>query len=562
MRRGHETETQRLRRLLRTIDPDSPEAQSLRDKSPEELFVLFDEDESGKISYKEFRRMLPFLGIEISDAKALKYFNLCDSDADDNIVIEEFRVALYICNPTTGNNAGFTPYKYLTPLDAFETFDEQHIGVLDEDEFFFALDYLGIKLTEEKMENLFASYDIDKSGSIDYTEFREAFLSTCDIKKELQDRGEVVPTLVRKKVLIDLLRPLLIEDEERERRALLGAFQFRDWIFSMRETRARIDRAKYRAAYEFSNAMDLGGQVYVFGAGINDHLGEPPRDEMRTKSFLYEQTSRINELWKDKVFPEQLIERLQIYNSSQESNEKKTFAFLNSKGSGAEENTKESQDTKEITSKQGLNAYENALNSPFRGLNVALNTSFLWGRRISSVAVSDSVIFALSDMGDVFCWGGHDLWWHELQPESSGVPLRGRITPRSRLLMGVAAKECMDCKEEEEEYGSVTAATTESSLVEDRNAEMIMVVCKYFDVWELPPNPTFKQQFFEKELLPKIKYEVLYLNLSYHCSCCNNWSTFRVYSSHLMCEGSRRSKALKCIYWRSCTKIFFLSESF
>lgn len=146
MHAGRETETQRLRREVFTLDPDSPETQCLREKSPEELFVLFDDDDSGLISFAEFRRMLPYLSIEISDAKALKYFRMCDSDKDDSIDVDEFRVALYICNPTSGNSVGYTPYKYLTPMDAFQTFDDQGVGLLDEDEFFFALDYLGIKL--------------------------------------------------------------------------------------------------------------------------------------------------------------------------------------------------------------------------------------------------------------------------------------------------------------------------------------------------------------------------------------------------------------------------------
>lgn len=37
----------------------------------------------------------------------------------------------------------------------------------------------------------------------------------------------------------------------------------------------------------------------------------------------------------------------------------------------------------------------------FKDLNVAMNTAALWGRRIHHVAVSDSVIFALSDSGEV-----------------------------------------------------------------------------------------------------------------------------------------------------------------
>lgn len=42
---------------------------------------------------------------------------------------------------------------------------------------------------------------------------------------------------------------------------------------------------------------------------------------------------------------------------------------------------------------------------------------------------------------------------------------------------------------------------------EDKYDEMITTVCKYFEVWEPPPNPNFKRNFYEKELIPKIKYE-------------------------------------------------------
>ena len=394
-----ETDMQKLRQQLLTMDPDSMEAQILREMSPEELFVLFDEDESGLISYREFRRMLPYLSIEISDAKALKYFRLCDSDRDDNIDIDEFRVALYICNPTSGNTVGYMPHKYLTPLDAFEVFDDQGIGLLDEDEFHFALEYLGIKISDEKMEKLFNSFDTDKTGTIDYNEFREAFLQVCDIKGEVQERGEVVPTFTRRKVLVDLLRPLLIEDEDRERRALEGALRYKDWIFSVRETRRRIDLSRFRAAHELSNALDLGGQVYVFGSGSDSQFAGPPREVLHTKTFQFQHMRRVHELWKDKVFPEQLIERLRVYNTIQEQADKKS-------GASTFANAENADDPNAVGSRYNMDPYRTALESPFRQLNVASNTAALWGQRVSNVAVSESVIFALSDMGDVYCWGG------------------------------------------------------------------------------------------------------------------------------------------------------------
>ena len=42
---------------------------------------------------------LPFLGVKIPDAKALRYFRICDTDGSGEIDIDEFRVALFICDP-------------------------------------------------------------------------------------------------------------------------------------------------------------------------------------------------------------------------------------------------------------------------------------------------------------------------------------------------------------------------------------------------------------------------------------------------------------------------------
>jgi hypothetical protein len=60
--------------------------------------------------------------------------------------------------------------------------------------------------------------------------------------------------------------------------------------------------------------------------------------------------------------------------------------------------------------------FQEAQGSRFKGVNVAMTTAPLWGRRIHHVAVSESVVFALSDTGDLYCWGGNNFWWHEIQP--------------------------------------------------------------------------------------------------------------------------------------------------
>ena len=127
----------------------------LKKKTAEEAFAEFDTDGSGAIDFDEFKAMLPQLGVKMSEAKALKYFKVCDADNSGEIGIDEFRVALYTCDPATGNTLGFAPSALLTPKDAFEMFDEDNSGAVDEDEFAFILEYLGMKVSDEKQERLF-----------------------------------------------------------------------------------------------------------------------------------------------------------------------------------------------------------------------------------------------------------------------------------------------------------------------------------------------------------------------------------------------------------------------
>lgn len=44
-------------------------------------------------------------------------------------------MALFACDPNTGNTLGFSPSSLLGPRDAFELFDEDGTGEIDELEF-------------------------------------------------------------------------------------------------------------------------------------------------------------------------------------------------------------------------------------------------------------------------------------------------------------------------------------------------------------------------------------------------------------------------------------------
>jgi len=96
--------------------------------TPEAVFEKFDTDNSGRINLEEFKVMLGKLKINMSSAKALKYFKMCDADDSGEIDFDEFKVALFACDPNGGNPIGFSPNALLMPQDAFEMFDEDGTG--------------------------------------------------------------------------------------------------------------------------------------------------------------------------------------------------------------------------------------------------------------------------------------------------------------------------------------------------------------------------------------------------------------------------------------------------
>jgi hypothetical protein len=119
--------------------------------------------------------------------------------------------------------------------------------------------------------------------------------------------------------------------------------------------------------------------------------------------------------------------------------------------------------------------YEEAMDSPFTGLRISDNTATLWGKRVYQVAVSENVIFALADTGEIYTWGGNQYWWHEIQPDSIyQTEWRGDTTARSQLLMRTKNKQLPPDSSIENDFDSMSP--------EEKKAEMIKIVAKYYNV--------------------------------------------------------------------------------
>lgn len=87
-----EKEKQELREVPKVKPRGGGALDFMGKMTAEECFLEFDTDKSGLIDYEEFQQMLPRLGIDISEAKALRYFRMCDKDNSGAIDLDEFKV--------------------------------------------------------------------------------------------------------------------------------------------------------------------------------------------------------------------------------------------------------------------------------------------------------------------------------------------------------------------------------------------------------------------------------------------------------------------------------------
>ncbi|CAN0393233.1 unnamed protein product, partial [Scytosiphon promiscuus] len=155
-------------------------------------------------------------------------------------------------------------------------FDEDKSGKIDEDEFFFLLQYLGIETSEAKLEEMFKKYDADQSGFIEYAEFKKIWVRMANVKKELTDRGVKIPKITTTRMLYSLLEQILDAEEDRERRAIAEAERWAKWQLLLKDKRRAYEKAQRRTKSELKAALDTGGSVWIFGTGPFGEFTAPP----------------------------------------------------------------------------------------------------------------------------------------------------------------------------------------------------------------------------------------------------------------------------------------------
>lgn len=254
-------------------------------------------------------------------------------------------------------------------------------------------------------------------------------------RKELTDRGIPIPKFTTDGQLIRKLEKVLEEEEEREKLALAEAERWRKWQSELRVRKAFIERAKYRADTELRAAMDAAGQLYVFGSGTFKQFSKEPRRNMSTSSYQLEGMEKLTEIWNERI-------DFNHFGSSGSNRNLHQVPQINEMVSKKE--SKQLLEDKESNGKDVEVVHEErkSRHGLFAGKNVCKNTISLWGRRPRQVAIADNVIYALCETGQIYTWGGNDLWWHEIEPDSQWqTQWRGETTSRSQKMLLTSDKK-------------------------------------------------------------------------------------------------------------------------
>ncbi|GLD92290.1 hypothetical protein PINS_up000823 [Pythium insidiosum] len=83
------------------------------------------------------------------------------------ISFEEFRLALYTCDPKDPNRtAGFAPGQAMSPKDLFSMFDKDDEGAIDRETFLEVLAFLGKSMPLADAEGIFAAHEDVRSIAV------------------------------------------------------------------------------------------------------------------------------------------------------------------------------------------------------------------------------------------------------------------------------------------------------------------------------------------------------------------------------------------------------------
>ncbi|KAG7397607.1 hypothetical protein PHYBOEH_000483 [Phytophthora boehmeriae] len=487
---------------LKGIQKYNPSSVSTQD--PRALFEKYDADSSGDIDYDEFKVLLKDLSINLSEPKARAYFKRCDRRRRGCISFDEFRLALYTCDPKHPNRTGgFAPGQSMAPKDLFEMFDRDEEGTIDRDVFGELLDFIGRKMPLDKMEEVFAAYEDPELEAMPYMQFKKAWLAIVDVQAELRLRGERFNKFLPPAMLAKRLAMLVSLEEKQEARTLLEADNALSDEAIILQRRELVKEAQFLARVTLTEALDAAGQVYVFGKGANQRFDSEPREPDFVEFMDY---GVVRDLWQQRICP------------SPDSTTTSTGVTVKNSATGSKGEPTQSKRNHSAVGKRP-SPYRmkfEASARAFTNRQVSKATAFLWGKRVNQVACGPAIAYALTDAGEIFCWGGNKRQWRYFYDEStsgSGLAsnsgedssisanqpeppvIRHLLTARSEMLKLFALPSQVVENQEKhnqlglrQKYAKVFGNRVTSTLTDEAKAKRLQTVGQYYGLLK-PSTP-------------------------------------------------------------------------
>ncbi|XP_037050204.1 calmodulin-A-like [Bradysia coprophila] len=128
-----------------------------------EAFSLFDKNGNGSISTKELGTVMRSLGQNPTDAELQDMINEVDADGNGTIEFPEFVTMMAHKMRDMDSEEEIR--------EAFKVFDRDGKGFITAVELRHVMTSLGEKLTDEEVDEMIRSVDVDGDGQINYEEF-------------------------------------------------------------------------------------------------------------------------------------------------------------------------------------------------------------------------------------------------------------------------------------------------------------------------------------------------------------------------------------------------------
>eukprot|EP00092_Neocalanus_flemingeri_P091157 GFUD01115535.1.p1 GENE.GFUD01115535.1~~GFUD01115535.1.p1 ORF type:complete len:153 (+),score=53.11 GFUD01115535.1:136-594(+) len=128
-----------------------------------EAFTLFDKDDDGIITIKELGTVMRSLGQTPTEDELQDMINVVDIDENGTIEFVEFLSMMARKMREPDRDEGLQ--------NTFRVFDKDGNGFISPAELRHVMTNLGVKLTNEEVDEMISEADMNKDGQVDYQEF-------------------------------------------------------------------------------------------------------------------------------------------------------------------------------------------------------------------------------------------------------------------------------------------------------------------------------------------------------------------------------------------------------